>query len=139
MKEAHTANDGSSEEVVGETINAYRVQKMGDGSVRIKSGGRVSTASTYYEALANYAAWQQREVGDSPDHLREDHESSIYDGVIELLSGASNGFAPEEILDKVTGQPLESVLEDMAQNRDHDDFCWCYVCEGRGELSEEYK
>ena len=139
MKEAHTANDGSSEEVVEETINAYRVQKMGNGSVRIKSGGRVSQAPTYYEALENYATWQQREVEDSPDHLRERYESSIYDGVILLLGGNSDGFAPEEILDEVTGQPLESVLDDLAQNMGHDDLCWCYVCEGRGELSEEYR
>lgn len=139
MIEDHTAKDVSSEEVVNETINAYRVQKMADGSVRIKSGGHVSQAPTYFRALENYATWQQQEVEDSPDHLREDRESSIYDGVILLRAGNSDGFTPEEILDEVTGQPLESVLEDLAQNMSHSDICWCHECEYDVKLDYKHK
>lgn len=129
------ATNERAEEVVDETINAYRVQKLANGQIRIKSGGRVVHGETYYKALQNYAEWEQADLEDSPQHLRKDHWDSIHDGVIPLLSQNSNGVAPEEILDAVTGQPLWSVIDDMAQNMDHDDLCWCYECE-RGESIE---
>ena len=118
----------TAETVEEETINAYRVQKLATGSIRIQSGGRVITAPTYYEALERYAAWGREDVEESPEHLRPDKRASIYDGVIPLLGFDSSGFTPEEILDDVTGHPLEVVLDDLAQNSDHGGLCYCYEC-----------
>ena len=97
--------------VEAETVNAYRVQKLSDGSVRIKSGGRVVVDDTYYGALERYAVGEKTDVENLPDHLRKDRESSIYDGYIQLDGFASTGFTPLEILDMVTAHP-EAVLID---------------------------
>ena len=105
------------ETVVEETINAYVVQKLKNGSVRIRAGGRVVTSPTYFEALESYAQWEQEDIEDSPDHLRPEKRESIYDGVISLYSTDTAGFTPEEILDEVTGQPLERVLDDLDDER----------------------
>lgn len=101
------------EEVVEETINAYRVQRHKNGSISIRSGGHVVHAPTYFEALERYAASEKQRVEESSEHLREDKRNSIYDGVIPLYSLDTSGFTPEEILDAVTGQPLERVLSFM--------------------------
>lgn len=100
-------------EVVDETINAYVVQKLADGSVRLKSGGFVSIKQSYFEALESYAQHQREHVADLPEHLRRDQYGSIYDGYVPLQSFDSTGFTPEEILDAVTGHPLEIVLNDL--------------------------
>lgn len=114
MSSDESANASLRErEVVEETINAYRVQKLDDGNVRIKSGGHVVTASTYFEALSQYAERERFEVETGPEHLRDDKRESIYDGSIPLKSLDSAGFTPEEILDAVTIQPLGVVLEDI--------------------------
>jgi len=123
-------------DVESETINAYRVQKLSDGSVRIKAGGYVVTGPTYFEALERYAQYNQEQLERLPDHLREDHRESIYDGAIPLRGFNSSGFTPEEILDAVTGHPLDVVLSDLAQNSDHDELCWCYECEVVGDDDE---
>lgn len=99
------------EEVVEETINAYRVQKLKNGNVRIKSGGHVVGGATYFEALEQYAMSERQRVEAAPEHLRADKRESIYDGVIPLRALDTSGFTPEEILDEVTGQPLDRVLE----------------------------
>lgn len=105
-------------EVVEETINAYRVQKLSDGSIRIRSGGHVVTDTTYYEALKRYAESEYESMMESPEHLRQNKVDSIYDGVIPLHSFDSSGFTPEEILDEVTGHPLDMVLDISKNDRD---------------------
>lgn len=104
-------------EVVEETINAYRVQKLSDGSVRIRSGGHVVGGSTYYDALQRYAQSEQEQLEDLPRHLYVDHKERISDGVIPLYSFDSTGFTPREILNEVTGQPMEIVLELLDDER----------------------
>jgi len=123
-----------SEEVEQETINAYRVQKLSNGNVRIKSGGYVVTAPTYFEALEKYAQYNQEQIEEHlPAHLRERERKSIYDGYIPLYGFDSTGFHPEEILDAVTMHSLETVLDDLALNCHHGDYCSCYECEGDDE------
>ena len=106
------------EEVEEETINAYRVQRHKNGSISIRSGGHVVHAPTYFEALERYAASEKERAQERPEHLWESDRKSIYDGVIPLYSLDSSGFTPEEILDAVTGQPLESVLSFMGREED---------------------
>lgn len=100
------------EKVVEETINAYRVQKLKNGKVRLKSGGAAVTAETYFEALERYAEREVCLIGEAPEHLRDEKRESIHDGFIPLKSFDSSGFTPREILDAVTMQPIERVMED---------------------------
>lgn len=72
--------DMAEREVVDETVNAYEVEKLSDGSVRLKSGGRVVVRPTYFEALQRYAQWMQEHIEDLPEHLREDRLEWISDG-----------------------------------------------------------
>jgi len=83
-----------TEEVVEETINAYRVQKLADGRVRIQSGGNVVFGDTYLEALERYATGVDEHVPGQVD--------TIHDGYVPLLSMDSAGFTPEEILNAIT-------------------------------------
>lgn len=111
-------SDGDPE-VVDETINAYRVQKLDDGRVRIDSNGLVTTAETYNEALRQYAELSAFLVEKRPSEQdRKEVRESIYDGSIPLKSFDSTGFSPEQILDEVTGQPLETVLADLDGGND---------------------
>lgn len=115
LDERDVGDSTDDREVVDETINAYRVREYDDGTVELRSGGRVVQKQTYFEALEAYAQWEQRRIEDLPTHLRSDHEDRIHDGVIRLRSFASEGFTPEEILDEVTGHPLAVVLDDIDQ------------------------
>lgn len=112
----HTLTDGR--EVVEETINAYRVQRLSDGSVRIKSPGRVVTSSTYFEALERYAQGEQRHIDGLPPHLRSDHRESIRDGFIPLRGQDSSAFSPIEILEEVTGEPRAAIRRELSRLRE---------------------
>jgi len=69
-------------EVVAESVSHYRVQRLSDGTIRVRSGGHVTHGETYYEALARYAEWQQSDLEDLPEHLREDKWKCVsYDTV----------------------------------------------------------
>jgi len=94
-----------TEEVVEETINAYRVQKLADGRVRIENGGHVVIADTYLEALERYA------IGEREHMPRQ--ANSIHDGYVPLKSMDSTGFTPEEILDAVTTTETSWCVEEV--------------------------
>lgn len=64
--------------VVEESINHYNAEKLSDGTVRVRSGGHVVEAETYYKALELFAASEQEHLEDLPEHLREDQWSSPY-------------------------------------------------------------
>ena len=113
----------NTREVVDETINAYVVQKLDDGSVRLRSGGFVTIKDSYFECLQSYAQHQQEHVADLPEHLRRDRYGSIYDGYVPLLSFDSSGFTPEQMLDEITSHPLEIVLGDLDFVVDENDCC----------------
>lgn len=113
MSEYNEVTVPEGEKVVEETINAYRTQKLANGNIRIKSGGHVSTGQTYYEALRRYAEQEQLWIEEAPEQLKGEKEGSIHDGWVSTRSLDSSGFTPEEILDEVTMQPLEVVLEDL--------------------------
>lgn len=66
------------EEVVDESVSHYRVQKLKNGKVRVKAGGHVVTAETYWKALARLAESEQERLEDKPDHLKDDQWDSIY-------------------------------------------------------------
>lgn len=66
------------EKVVDETVNKFLTQKMGDGSIRIRTGGRVVTAETFWKALKALAESEQEDLEKLPEHLREDWWNSIY-------------------------------------------------------------
>ncbi len=104
-------------EVEEETINAYRVQRLSDGSIRIKSGGHVVTDSTYFEALQRYAETEYEKMMDSPEHLLEDKLGNIHDGYIPYYSYDTSGFTPLEILTEVTGRPEHVARECL--DREH--------------------
>jgi len=103
----------SDREVVDRTVNAYVVEKLSDGAVRLRSGGYVAINQSYFACLQAYAEHQQEHVSDLPEHLHRDRYGSIYDGYIPLRSFNSDGFEPAEILSEVTAQPLEIVLDDL--------------------------
>lgn len=105
--------NAADETVTDETIIAYRVQKLENGSVRIKSGGYVVTAPTLFEALERYAIHQRKHIEDSPDHLKPEKKRSISDGHIPLKSFDSSGFTPLEILKAVTYHPELVILNDI--------------------------
>lgn len=108
---ANATRRPEGEKVVEETINAYRVQRLANGHVRIKSGGSVVTEPTYYEALEWYAQRQQYEIEHASDHLQEEKRESITDGFIPLKSFDTSGFTPIEILDAVTIHPIDRIME----------------------------
>lgn len=97
------------EEVVEETVNAYRVQKLKNGSIRVVSGGSVSVGETYFDALRSYAEWQREELEEVPEHLKPEKIKSIYDGIVPLNEHDSAGFTPMEILAAVTGYQPERL------------------------------
>lgn len=100
--------------VVKETINAYRVQKLADGRVRIDTNGLVATADTYNEALRQYAKLSDHVIDLRPsEEERERRRESIHDGSIPLKRFDSDGFTPKWILHEVTEQPVETVLADL--------------------------
>lgn len=74
---SETARPGG-EEVVDESVSHYRVQKLKNGKVRVKAGGHVVTAETYWKALARLAESEQERLEDKPDHLKDDQWDSIY-------------------------------------------------------------
>jgi len=74
MPEART-ND---REVVAESVSHYRVQRLSDGTIRVRSGGHVTHGETYYKALARYAERQQRALEDLPEHLRNDKWKGVF-------------------------------------------------------------
>lgn len=101
------------EKVVGETVNAYRAQKLKNGRIRIRSGGLVVTGRTYFEALERYAERRRRWIDKCPEQLKDEREESIHDGHIPLKSVDSSGFTPGEILNAVTIGEREIVVEDI--------------------------
>ena len=107
------AANAADETVAEETIAAYRVQRLENGSVRIKSGGYVVTAPTFFEALERYAKYQREHIEGLPDHLQPDKRRSIHDGYVPLESFDSSGFEPLEILEAVTHHPIEIILDDI--------------------------
>lgn len=126
----------ADEEVIEETINAYRVQKLANGKIRIKAGGHVVVSPTYFEALERYAAWQAEEIEEGPDHLRKDKLESIYDGYIPLKKNDSSGFTPREIIEHVTGSSVGSSPHMVDSVPDFDQ---CPVCkEQAAEMHETY-
>jgi len=72
-----TAATDGREEVVDESVSHYRVQKLASGSVRVRSGGHVVTAATYYEALARFAESEAEQIEEAPEHLKDDKRESI--------------------------------------------------------------
>lgn len=116
---SETAKNPVDETVVEETIAAYRVQRLENGSVRIKSGGYVVTAPTFFEALERYAAYQREHIERLPDHLRPDKRRSIHDGYVPLESFDSSGFSPLEILEAVTHHSVDVILDDIHSDTDN--------------------
>ena len=111
-------------EVVSKTINAYDVEKFADGTVKLRSGGRVVIGDNYYEVLARYVDGEVGRLEKLPEHLRDDRKSSISDGLIALESYDSSGWSPIDILEEVTGQPTQVVVDlvlDELEERYSDD------------------
>jgi hypothetical protein len=77
MTDDVTAAVGRSEVVTDESVSHYRVQKLADGSVRVRAGGHVVGAPTYYEALARFAESEAERIEDAADHLKDDKRESI--------------------------------------------------------------
>lgn len=100
-------------EVVEETINAYVVQKLSDGTVRLRSGGHVVEGETYPEVLERYAQFEGKKKSEMAEHLKPDNLNNIHDGYVSLYSFDSRGFTPREILEEVTMHPYEIVEQDL--------------------------
>lgn len=129
MSDEDTSNaDSNDRSVVDETINAYRVQKLSDGTVRLQAGGHVVHGDTYFDALEQYAQSEAANIETLPEHLRHDHRDRIHDGVIPLKSMDSTGFTPVEILDAVCGQPTTTIIDDLGRDYEHREHCGCVRC-----------
>lgn len=102
--EAHQADE--PRDVVEESVSHYRVQKLSDGTIRVKSGGHVVEGETYYKALARLAEWQQEELETKPDHLRENQWKSVYHDTVNPELDGVQGNDAEEI--------KEEVIDDVA-------------------------
>lgn len=94
--------ESSSEEIVDETINAYRVQRLEDGRIRIDHGGVAVHGETLYEAMIAYGEFHLQLREAEPGAVDEMRRKSIHDGNVPLRHHDSGGFTPEEILMAVT-------------------------------------
>lgn len=114
------------EEVVDESVSHYRVQKLKNGKVRVKAGGHVVTAETYWKALARLAESEQERLEDKPDHLKDDQWDSIYWNVTDPRL--------EDVIQPDEDHRRENVLEALHNGpaRLAKDGAWLAVFEDAG-------
>lgn len=97
------------EEVVDESVSHYLVQKLKNGKVRVKAGGHVVTAETYWKALKRLAETEQEKLEDKPDHLKDDQWDSIYwnveDPRLEDVIQPDDEQLKHEVLDAIHDTP----------------------------------
>jgi hypothetical protein len=67
--------------VVERSVSHYLVEKLSDGTIRLKSGGHVVESDNYYKALERFAAGQFEHLEELPEHLYEDQYGSPYNDV----------------------------------------------------------
>lgn len=77
MGDTHPVLSADSADVVEESISHYRVQRLDNGQIRVRKGGHVVHATTYYEALQQFAETEAERIEESPEHLRHDKRMSV--------------------------------------------------------------
>lgn len=97
----------SGTETVNESVAHYQVEKLADGRVKVSSGGHVTIAATYYEALENFAKREQERIEESPDHLRERH--------LESISHDCTNPELEDVIANDAESIKEEVIEDVLE------------------------
>lgn len=123
MKEAKKPD---RERVVDESVSHYRVEKLADGRVKVSSGGAVSIAETYYEALQSFAEWQQEHLEERPEHLREDQLKSIYHDTVNPET--------EEIVANDAEWIRDEVVSDVREGETNISRSGAWLAERRSEL-----
>jgi len=105
------------EEVVDESVSHYLVQKLKNGKVRVRAGGHVVTAETYWKALERLASSEQERLEEKPDHLKDDQWDSIYwnvtDPRLEDVIQPDEEHRRDNVLDTVHNGPAR-VAKDGA-------------------------
>lgn len=125
------------EKIVDESVAHYQVEKLADGRVKVSSGGKVSIGQTYYDALESFAQWQQEEIEDSPEHLRERHLESIYHDcvnpeVADVVANDADWMREEVIEDVKDGESISRSGAWLAECSERD-------IEGLGDRIDVYR